>query len=371
VHIMPWFETKASNPAQPNVWGIHWTMSSRNPDIIDGQGRRQIAAHYYPDIDPYWSGDNAVIEYQLNLMKYAGVDGVFIDWPGTLPIWDYVGNLRNSEAIIRAAERIGLQYAIVYEDHNIKMAADAGFVSDMIGAAQADMRYLQQNYFNNPHYVKHNGVPLLLDFGPQTFENPDQWTNIFSVLNPKPAFYTLWYEREEAGANAIGEFNWIYFDYMAGLDWFYTMRDYPKIGGAYPGFNTYYALGGWPGDPGWNIPVGAQTWSETLDRALLAVRAQNVSRIQLNTWNDYGEGTMLEPTKEFGNQFLTILQQKLGVPFGEDELVLIKNLYLMRKEFTGNARANNELDQAAKALIDLEPERAKEIMYNVYKIVNQ
>jgi hypothetical protein len=53
-------------------------MANRNPDIIEGNGRRQIAAHYYPEIGPYASADESVIEYQLNLMKYAGVDGIFV-----------------------------------------------------------------------------------------------------------------------------------------------------------------------------------------------------------------------------------------------------------------------------------------------------
>src|SRR6266849_6757025 len=69
VHVMPWFDTKASQGS----WGIHWTMANRNPDIIDGSGRRQIASYYYPMIGPYASGDRDVVEYQLLLMKYAGV----------------------------------------------------------------------------------------------------------------------------------------------------------------------------------------------------------------------------------------------------------------------------------------------------------
>ncbi len=30
------------------------------------------------------------------------------------------------------------------------------------------------------------------------------------------------------------------------------------------------------------------------------------------TWNDYGEGTMIEPTKEFGYGFLNTLQKREG-----------------------------------------------------------
>jgi hypothetical protein len=78
-HVMPWFESKTSNSG---TWGQHWTMANQNPDVIGSDGKRQIAAHFYPLIGPYASGDTNVIEYQLLLMKLSGIDGVFIDWPG-------------------------------------------------------------------------------------------------------------------------------------------------------------------------------------------------------------------------------------------------------------------------------------------------
>src|SRR5438128_1896805 len=102
VHIMPWFDARESN----KDWGIHWKMKNQNPDHIH-IGSRQIAAHYYPQIGPYASGDGVVIEYQLLLMKYAGVDGIIIDWPGTIQAWDYPKNHQNSLKIIEVAERVG------------------------------------------------------------------------------------------------------------------------------------------------------------------------------------------------------------------------------------------------------------------------
>ena len=113
--MMPWFETKATNGGK---WGQHWTMASKNPDQMVG-GKRSIASHYYPLIDLYASGDSKVIDWQLGLMKLSGVTGVLIDWPGTAHVYDYPTNLRNCEAIIAGTERHGLQFAIVYEDHNL------------------------------------------------------------------------------------------------------------------------------------------------------------------------------------------------------------------------------------------------------------
>ncbi|CAG7731803.1 unnamed protein product [Allacma fusca] len=354
-HIMPWFETRDSSGT--GQWGIHWTMANKNPDIIDGSGKRQIAAHYYPEIGPYGSGQYETVEYQLNMMKYAGIDGVLIDWPGTVNAWDYPKNKANSEEIIRGCERLGLEFAIVYEDHNIGMAFDSGFIGDKIGAAQADMGYLKDVYMPKGNYIRVNGAPLLLDFGPQTFMSPGEWDAIFAPFGgQRPTFLTLWYQSHQA--NAAGEYNWIYSDFLDGLRNFYNNRPLGvKMGNAYPGFNTFYDQGGWPG-PGWSLPTGLDTFQQTLN---LAVQS-GVPFIQLATWNDYGEGTMVEPTREFGNGFLNILQNTLGVPFGNAELETVKKLHSLRVMHKNDKTKNAVLDIAARHLADLKPQEAAQIL---------
>lgn len=128
-------------------------------------------------------------------MKYSGIDGLLIDWPGTMNVWDYAQNKRNAEEIIKGCNRIGLDFALVYEDHNLQMAYDAGFISDKIGQAQGDMGYIRDVYFTNPNYIRINGQPLLLVFGPQTFFSPNEWGRVFEPFGGnRPTFLTLWYQ---------------------------------------------------------------------------------------------------------------------------------------------------------------------------------
>lgn len=356
-HLMPWFETRESSGN--GTWGAHWTMNTRNPDVVDSTGKRQIAAHYYPLIGPYASGDKDVVEYQLLLMKYAGVDGVLIDWPGTLNCVDYPKNKQNAEAFINKTAAVGLEFAIVYEDHNLTLAPTYGCsVPDKLAAARNDMAYLRDNYFPRSNYTKINNAPLLLDFGPQTFKSPEEWTNIFSPLSTRPTFLSLWYNTS-AGANAQGEYPWIYSDFTTGLQNFYDNRPLNvKFGVAYPGFNTFYSEGGW-GGPTWGLPYnGTGTFGLTMDMA----KNSGVNWIQLATWNDYGEGTMIEPTREFGYGFLTTLQQKLGVPYGQSQLELIAKLYEQRKQYAGDASKQAQLDQAFNYLVALQPDQAANIL---------
>ena len=65
-------------PKNEGKWGYHWTMKNCDPNKTDAKGKREIASHYYPMTGPYASGDEAVLDYQCLLMKYAGLDGVMV-----------------------------------------------------------------------------------------------------------------------------------------------------------------------------------------------------------------------------------------------------------------------------------------------------
>ena len=64
------------------------------------------------------------------------------------------------------------------------------------------------------------------------------------------------------------------------------------FGGAYPGFHDFYSEGGWGDGMGWQIDhKNGETFEETLDISANAY----IDYLQLITWNDFGEGTMIEP----------------------------------------------------------------------------
>jgi hypothetical protein len=354
VHLMPWFETKASNGG--GTWGIHWTMSNQNPDIIESNGQRQIASHYYPLTGPYASGDSAIIQYQLLLMKLSGIDGVFIDWPGVQQRYDYPLLVRNTNQVVAMLSKVGLNYAIVYEDQDLKGA------TDVIATAQKDMAYAQTNYFTAANYEKIGEKPLLLNFGPQVIKGEANWTSVFSVLNPQPAFFPLWFQSGTAGSNATGEFAWIPQDNLATLTHFYTTYTYggTKFGSAYPGFNSFYAEGGW-GGPTWTIAYNnLSNFQQTLD---LALAQSNINYIQLATWNDYGEGTMIEPTKEFNYGFLTTLQQKLGVQsLDQSDLEAVAQYYSLKVQYANDAAKQQQLTQVFNYMVSLQMQKAKDLL---------
>ena len=362
MHYMSWFETNESSPNKK--WGYHWTMANKNPNNTDANGRREIASHYYPLIGPYHSGDKNVIENHLLLMKYAGVDGLLIDWYGTYDVNDYRMVKENTEQLIALLNKVGLEYAIVYEDRFLTNVVNAGKAISVTSAAKTDLAYMEKNYFDDANYIKINGKPLLLNFGPIVLQTPAEWTNVFNILTTKPAFLTLWDQSVEAGTNASGEYAWVYKD-NSYLTNFYTNTK-PKLGiamgSAYPGFKDFYAQGGGGAAIGWTIEHNNGT---TLDETLFLAKNANLNYLQLITWNDFGEGTMFEPTTEFGYTYIEKVKAFSGVKNTESFFTEISKLYNLRIQKKGNADAQKKLDQAFNYFVSMQPAKAKELLNEI------
>jgi len=362
MHYMPWFETNESSADKK--WGYHWTMANKNPNNVNASGRREIASYYYPLIGPYHSGDKNVIENHLLLMKYSGIDGILIDWYGTYDVNDYRMVKENTEQLIDMLDKVGLEYAIVYEDRFLTNVVNAGKAISVTSAAKTDLAYVQNNYFTDANYIKINGKPLLMNFGPIVLQTPAEWTNVFNTLTTKPTFLTLWDHSVKAGDNASGEYAWVYKD-NSFLTNFYTNTK-PKlavaIGSAYPGFKDFYAEGGGGAAIGWTID---HKNGATLDETLTLAKNANVNYLQLITWNDFGEGTMIEPTVEFGYSFVEKIKTFAGVKNTENIFPDISKLYDLRVQKKGNADAQKKLNQAFNYFVSMQPAKAKQIMSEI------
>jgi hypothetical protein len=354
VHYMPWFQTPETLGA--NNWGFHWKMNDRNPNIIDPNGQREIASNYYPLIGPYDSTDPYVIEYHMLLMKVSGIDGVIVDWYGTSGSnGDIPSLLTASNKIVNATNTYGLQVGVTLEDRFARSTSDV----------TANLNYLAQNYYTKPNYIRTgaSNTPSTLVFGPITYKNPSDWNTILSSVTTKPNLIALPSDAKEIGSPATGEFGWIFQD-PGTSDHLSVQQNFLQneagkfpnsLGVAYAGYNDYYAQGNDGAGAGFIIPESdsnGRTLDETL--ALDQANSKNISGIQLATWNDFGEGTQLEPTVQDGFTDLEAIQKFTGVPYGLSQLQEVYNLYEAREEFLGNTTKESLLDQAASDINNLD-----------------
>lgn len=204
-------------------------------------------------------------------------------------------------------------------------------------------------------YAKVDNRPLLPDFGPQGMTSSKEWYRSFAVLATKPFFMVLDGHSNLCNDNtypdnAQGEYSWV-----NPLPNYASAKNFKfYIGGAMPGFHDFYKEGG-SGD-------GYTTYDSEdgalFKRQLDAARKASLSWLQISTWNDYGEGTTIEPTREYGYRYLVALQEFTGVTYRQADLELIYQWYLAKIKNPDS----QQVKEAYDALVKLDTEKARQLL---------
>jgi hypothetical protein len=211
------------------------------------------------------------------------------------------------------------------------------------------MKWLADNWFGDEVYVKLNGHPVLLVFGPLYFTK-DQWIQIKSGLSLPPMLYGLPHLSDETGMDGV--FGWV--PANMGDDWRkYIDSLYTRGWGVesvmpivFPGYRDIYEEAGKRDSYGSIDYRDGETFAETFDLALKS----DSPIIQIATWNDYGEGTVIEPTETFGYRYLEFIQKNAKTQYGSDALRLPVILYQLKKRHAHHSARMKKLERATDLL---------------------
>ncbi|MFK8110837.1 MAG: glycoside hydrolase family 71/99-like protein [Rubripirellula sp.] len=365
VHYMPWYSTKSVSGA----WGWHWTMGRFDPEKVDSDGQREIASQDYPLIGPYDSNDPDALECHVLLIKFSGIDGVIIDWYGTTDLLDYGSIHRNTKHLIQFAKRAGLKFAICYEDATIQQMIQRDVIEPQqaVSQAQQTIRWVDENWMSDPNYVQMDGDPILLVFGPRHFVKPADWRQILSPSKHSIRLFCLPHLAKESGAGGV--FGWPPVSggkTISPADWQRYIaqlgRDHETvIAPVFPKFHDVYQQAGLHDSYGYLDDQSGKTFDQTLKLA----HASDSALIQIATWNDYGEGTMIEPTVAHRYRYLELLQKRSDNGLDTSDLRLPVQLYQLRKKHSGNAKVSAKLDAAAELLFNAKCDQAKNLLLSI------
>ena len=344
VHYMPWFQAKPMR----DQWGWHWCMGQYDPER-QFDGKREIASHLYPLIGPYDSADPAVLEYHLLLMKIAGIDGVIVDWYGLRDLHDYRVIHENTQKLLSSVSQLGMQFAICYEDQVVAKLIDAGKLDqrDQVSHVVKEIGWLQKHWFATDAYVSHEGRPVLLSFGHEGLDAV-QWAQCLSQLEIPIAYFS-----QQTRPGATGVFDWplpskgLKANRNFNQQMVQSDSANSAIPVAFPRYRDIYSEAGVQNSFGRIADQQGRTFQKTFDEAL----DLESFLIQIATWNDWGEGTVIEPSREFGYRDLEYIQQQRRVALGASfvsqpkDLRLPYRLYQLRsmpvgKTDAGQARLN-------------------------------
>ena len=352
IHVMPWFEITG------NRYGFHWAMNKSTKEL---QESGKVASHYRPLIGAYDSLDPDVIELQVGWMKVAGFDGVLADWYGTQSHYDYPVIHARTMALFDSCDRFRLKYSVVYEDQTVKNAINGKLVdSDQTGRIVSETaEFLRKAWFARPNWIQIKGKPALFVFGPQFFDEKE-WLKL-SQTSGGMSLVTL----NEQKPYAAGGFDWPVPSQGLGFTERFLERSKNwsfRVPVAYPRFHDFYVQGGNPTGYPLLPDNDGRTYRQTLERALKS----GAEMLQVATWNDWQEGTQIEPSIEFGLRDLKVTQefrrqQDPSFPFSESDLELPFRLYKLRKK--GKSAAM--LDRVSLALQQSQPSTARTLLNQI------
>ncbi|OUT60100.1 MAG: hypothetical protein CBB71_08320 [Rhodopirellula sp. TMED11] len=351
-HYMPWYQRQPADDvavpqnAQAKIqWGWHWTMNHFDPNQ-QVNGRRPIASHYYPSIEPYDSADQDVLASQLMLMKVAGIDGVIVDWYGLSDYRDYGQLHRSTMALVEQVKRLDMRLVICYEDQTVKALVDGKRLpaDQMVQHAVKEIDWLAKHWMSQPYYVKHQGKPVLLSFGYAGLSN-QQWQQCLDQVSTKLVYLSEHHPRPCAS----GAYDWPIPDQGVSAaerfskqsrEWSLAM---PVV---FPRFVDIYAQAkvspGYAEIPDQQGQTFRQLWKIAMESKPLMV--------QIATWNDWGEGTQIEPSREFEMRDLKWIQQARHQQ-GQGSVGQVSDLSLPIRYLAGR-RSGAISDAVANLIVD-------------------
>lgn len=291
VHHMGWFGAGSN--------GRHW----------------QDSVPRIPLIGYYNSQSWATQIYHILLSWSCGIDGLVVNI-----IDDY--DKQSLKLMVQSIQRIKDIDSTTFK-YEIGISNDDQAMDKIgIDTAVALFTFYRDNIINTPSYLKYNNIPSIFIY-PYNF-GADKYKlvldSVFHAIKPK----ILWKEIDPAAKDfANSYYSWVQGFSTNGLNWGKTYLDwfYPTLANSslsqYP--NLEFATGGvWAGFDDRDCSWGLNRWIDRQNGAVYDSTWNYIhtydslhpnSLIPLNwvyvtTWNDFNEGTEIEPSTEFRYKYL-------------------------------------------------------------------
>jgi len=246
----------------------------------------------------YRSDDSGQIHRQVEDMISRGVDGAIAAWYGAANTSiDTATRLLKTEAEAHAGQ---FEFAIMEDTGALGSAAIANGC-DVTDQLISDLKYVASQYESSPAYMRMNGRPVVFFFFVDAYYI--DWNRVVSSIPGNPL---LIFQGPDGLTRKLsdGGFSWVLINSndpfdpeLSAQDTFYKAAQQAPgriaFGSVYKGFND--TLAAW----GTNRVIQqncGQIWLKTFSEAGKFYSGSNqLPAMQVATWNDYEEGTAIEP----------------------------------------------------------------------------
>jgi len=234
------------------------------------------------------SDDARTVRNQVLVAHSVGIDSFVVDW--------YGGGLEDkakptdtaTQLLVSATAQVGMEFSIMLDKGAFKNAPNR------LTALNTAMQYVRTKYFTQPNYTKLNGKFLVWEFGwkENGIDVPAWCKNNADVSLVSQNGCPIGCAGSYAWVNGFAPNS----SPQSYVDWYLKRNDPVMIPCIFDGFDDHDPVkttqSRW-GGPARKIPYGQ--WQMCIDEINKAIAAgKKFPRIQLCTWNDYDERTMLE-----------------------------------------------------------------------------
>lgn len=245
---------------------------------------------YHPTAGQYSSNDLGTVQSQIAQMRYAGMQaGIFSWWgaassPGLPYGYQQVDNA--FRVALQAAHGTPFQWAVYFE------SGSPAFGDRSTGALQSYMAYIRDHYASDPNYLHVGGRPVIF-----VWPNAGDGCNMVQSWHDANIGFYIVQKRFDGWQSCTGLAD-SWHEYSPNV---YSSVLKPYSYSVSPGFDRYDSQGPHLArDPG------------QFDKAVAAMAAASTQWKLVTTFNEWGEGTAVEPAAEWGNTYLDILHAHLG-----------------------------------------------------------
>lgn len=259
----PWYGT----PATDGAW-VHWNQNNHNPPD-------DIASAYYPLMGPYSSADPTVLATQMSEIQEVGINEIIVSWWGRGSFED-----KHLPAVIAAAKLDGIAVAVHIEPYAGR--SPTSVVSDI-------------------WYLRTLGITSFYVFHPDDY-TAAQWAPALDAVHafqasgvPATVPAQVFVQTPLAGYAAAAHFDGVYtYDTLTyrGNELSRICNEAHAVGllcgpSVGPGYNAVRATG----DP----RIKPRRDGATYDSMWVAALAARPDLITITSFNEWHEGTQIEP----------------------------------------------------------------------------
>lgn len=298
-----------ANPEVSGQWA-HWNechYATRDPNVVDERGYRDLGAAHNPQLGPYDSVDPKIVKAHIDMAEEVGIDVFAVTWWGQQD--------RRFEEVLKQAANANVKIALYWE----------AMTEGSVQGAVDDIMWILDEYADQPGHWKVDGRPVIFVYR-RTFTQVRRWNEWQEVLRCV---------REKRDALFIADSstleNWQVFDgyHVTTSVLQVLMNDDVKLfhrqmRDASRKMGKIYAAPVIPGFDNARVHEDGRLVTDRKDGQLYkeqweAALACDPDWVMINSFNEWHEGSEIEPSLEHGDEYLQETKKWITRFKGEEE----------------------------------------------------